>query len=182
MGPDPGMATPLSESSPRWIDVQLTEENATDGYRDMEVSSHRLLPAPGTGPIGSIAAMVEVLERLCSRHGARIRRLILVCHGHPGGFWIGRDWVSLARLPQHAPQLGRLTACFGGRESAVTIHSCEAGTDPRLLAALSALWGGVAVVGYLDRYYKEVFKPVDPVETMVCKLRLRGVAFADQEL
>ncbi len=172
--------------SGRLIEFQLIEDGATDHYRDKEVAPHRLLLLSEPIRIDGVAAMVDTVIRLCELNRARIHHLVLVCHGNAGGFWIGKDWLSVARLRLFEADLARLTGWFDrsapGCGASATIHSCEAGTEPRLLARLAEIWGGIGIAGYLDRYYKEVFKPLEPPGLVTCKLRLRGVVFADQEL
>ena len=164
----------------RSISFHVINESAQDTDRIRETPAHLAVHAE-RHPIPSIKRLVDVVDQICDRGKAKIDDFTIVTHGNDRGAWIGKDWLSMATFKRHERILGRLAERFDGAASACTIHTRESHFDHLLLSELSRLWGGIRVNGYLERYHRVIFKPLDLDWSRVCTLRLSGVAVQDQE-
>ena len=91
--------------------------------------------------IGGVADLVEQVGALCARDGQTASLLVLVVGGNPLGFWIGKDWVSIATLERHAATLATLAQHLSGEQASVRIYCHEDGLSAPLLRALSEALG-----------------------------------------
>lgn len=170
----------MGPSKDRTISFHVMNEATPDTDRIREMPAH-LAVHTGRHPIPGIKRLVEVVEQVCKSGKARIDDFTIVAHGNDRGAWIGKDWLSLATVKRHEADLARLAGLFDGATSTCTIHTREPNFDTLLLSHLSQLWGGVRVYGYLERYYRVIFKPLDLEWSRVCTLRLAGITVQDQE-
>ena len=104
-----------------------------------------------THPVSSIRDMVMTLHGRCSR-GDRISTLRIEAHGAPAAQRIGRDWLTVRSLPQHAADLRSLHSLFTPRHRPhVVLAGCRVGETDELVRALSMVWPGVSVIAAMMR-------------------------------
>lgn len=163
----------------RRISFHVINDATPDTDRIREVPAHLAVHA-GRHLIPGVKRLVDVVEQVCGGASAKIDQITIVAQGNDRGAWIGKDWLSLATFKRYEQDLARLKALLTG-SSICTIHTKEPTFDALLLSQLSQLWGGVTVIGYLERYHRVIFRPLDFEWSRVCTLRMIGVTFEDQE-
>ena len=94
--------------------------------------------------IKSVADMVSTVQALAKKK--KVRELRIMGHGNVYGQWVGSDWLSLATLPTHRPELLKLVHCFGSG-GFITMAGCEQGNNGGFLLEISNITG-VPVQGF----------------------------------
>lgn len=120
--------------------------------------------------INDVDDLVRLVKRSCGK-AYYIRALRIGGHGNSGGFYLGRTWVDMASIKSQEGRLKEIIPYLRDGESVIYLDHCLVGQDEALMMKLSAIMGGIPVIGPLRSQYTNSGRPACEGPARICDPR-----------